>query len=100
MVTKYKIPIILLSSKNLQYTNYKEIYFALFFTSKTDRYSFIMTSAIHADSLPVYKIINDDQNDHKISLPSSLSLSFPKVTLEDYLATFVKEPTTTYKKKQ
>jgi hypothetical protein len=98
MVTKYKIPTILLSSKNLQYTNYKENYFALFFTTKTDKYSFIMTSAIHADSLPVYKIIKDDQNDHKISMPSSLS--FPKVTLEDYLATFVKEPTTTYKKKQ
>jgi hypothetical protein len=105
IVTKYKIPAILLSSVTILQTGNKETEFVLY-GKPDDSFIFIVSPGLRSENIPKYKIITNEGND--ISFPlsvlkeeSAIESAFDKqVTVNTYLEEYKVEPKTKYKKKK
>ena len=98
LAIKYKIPLILISTKPILLTNYQSNYMVLYSPSSDSTiFSFISASALKPNESPSYKLIVDENENTQLSL-SFISLK-NTMTPKEYLDEFEYEPTTTYKKK-
>ena len=110
LVDKFKIPTIFISQKYILQTNYERYCFVGYTTenNNTDKYVFIVLPGLRAETIPSLKIIESNTNDVFISISELNSQHTDnimyaidnKVTIEDYLNTFVKAKKTIYAKKK
>ena len=75
LVNKYKIPTIFISSKNILQTNYNKNTFVAYNENdvnsdniREEKFCFIMIPPLQSESIPVYKIIQNNENNIFISL--------------------------------
>ena len=108
LVTKYEIPTVFISSKYILQTNYEKNIFVAY-GDINDKFCFICIPGLRYENIPGYKIIESDKNEIFISLEDiknpECSNNIKKAINEqnkinDYLLSFKKITTTTYKQKK
>lgn len=104
MVEKYNIPSILISSKTLLETKHKKSEFVMHGTPRSD-FVFIVAPGLRSENIPKYKIIQSPEKEIffpmtiinegkcRTSLDDAIE---KKITIEEYLSSFVKTKTTRY----
>ena len=116
IVNKFKIPTMFISSKYIFQTKYESHAF-LAYGKESDAFCFIMIPGLKSEIIPRFKVIvsnNDNKDNNDISeiffslkklndtcenYQSILQAINDKVTVEDFLTTFVKPKKTTYVRK-
>jgi len=115
LLVYYKIPTILISSKQIPETRYNAKEFVCYTEPKSDSYVFIVTPAMYrrlGNKIPEYKVIIDDKGKIDVALKEikdktngclkNIENAIDNyISVEDYLdVIFEKDITTKYKKKQ
>jgi len=104
MLERYDIPCMLISSKTLLETNHKKNVFVINGNDRSE-FIFIISPGLRAENIPKYKIVQSSEK--TIMFPISITRCEDllreavreKITITDYLSSYKKEKTTTYKLK-
>jgi len=97
LITKYKIPTIFICQKTILQTNSIKNQF-VGYGDLTDKFIFIILPSFRAENIPVYKLVNSNDNNIFISLDKLSRTCYPiieeainnKISIEDYIKQFAK----------